>query len=493
VNYGSLFRNKNMKNKILCLIGLLLFFNNANAQLTLKEAINRSISTNKGIEAAKKNVEAKTNNVQSAYGRYLPNINFDITYNYIDRDIVIDLSPIRSAMISLQANNQVGFSNLEALLKTGAPLTAEQQQAIKQGATEKLNNSIPEFEKTLKERAFPKATFTINQPIFTGGKISAGVDASRAQKELELKKLDAETAEIVSQVINAYINVLIAEENLQVRYDALKTIEKHNERAQGMLKQGLIAPHDKLRADVALSEAKRNVFEAEEKLKIAKIALSSLLNNNEISQLAEKIQYKTVEQNAEYFIEIAKNNNPLLEQIRYGAKALDAKAKAEMANYFPTIYGFGMYDVFDHYRSAIDPKWAVGIGASFTIFNGMRRTNDYQAAKAESESYNTLAAEIERKIELGVRNYYLEMKLAENSYLMLEDAIQQATENLRLNEKRYETGLGTSIEVLDAELSLEAIKLKRNNALKDYYSNLAQICKIINNNDYFLNIWEKNN
>ncbi len=39
-----------MKNKILCLIGLLLFFNNANAQLTLKEAINRSISTNKGIE-----------------------------------------------------------------------------------------------------------------------------------------------------------------------------------------------------------------------------------------------------------------------------------------------------------------------------------------------------------------------------------------------------------------------------------------------------------
>ncbi|HOQ48585.1 MAG TPA: TolC family protein [Candidatus Kapabacteria bacterium] len=482
-----------MKNKILCLIGLLLFFNNANAQLTLKEAINRSISTNKGIEAAKKNVEAKTNNVQSAYGRYLPNINFDITYNYIDRDIVIDLSPIRSAMISLQANNQVGFSNLEALLKTGAPLTAEQQQAIKQGATEKLNNSIPEFEKTLKERAFPKATFTINQPIFTGGKISAGVDASRAQKELELKKLDAETAEIVSQVINAYINVLIAEENLQVRYDALKTIEKHNERAQGMLKQGLIAPHDKLRADVALSEAKRNVFEAEEKLKIAKIALSSLLNNNEISQLAEKIQYKTVEQNAEYFIEIAKNNNPLLEQIRYGAKALDAKAKAEMANYFPTIYGFGMYDVFDHYRSAIDPKWAVGIGASFTIFNGMRRTNDYQAAKAESESYNALAAEIERKIELGVRNYYMEMKLAENSYLMLEDAIQQATENLRLNEKRYETGLGTSIEVLDAELSLEAIKLNRNNALKDDYSNLVQICKIINNNDYFLNIWEKNN
>mgnify|MGYP000858905828 CR=1 FL=1 len=207
-----------MKNKILCLIGLLLFFNNANAQLTLKEAINRSISTNKGIEAAKKNVEAKTNNVQSAYGRYLPNINFDITYNYIDRDIVIDLSPIRSAMISLQANNQVGFSNLEALLKTGAPLTAEQQQAIKQGATEKLNNSIPEFEKTLKERAFPKATFTINQPIFTGGKISAGVDASRAQKELELKKLDAETAEIVSQVINAYINVLIAEERIDLNF-----------------------------------------------------------------------------------------------------------------------------------------------------------------------------------------------------------------------------------------------------------------------------------
>lgn len=478
-----------MKNKILTLIGLFLFISHANAQLTLKEAINRSLNVNKGVESAKKSVASKEESLQSSYGRYLPNLNFDITYNYIDRDISISLDPIRTAMISLQANNQVGMSNLEQILKTGAPLTPEQQQAIKQGAIDKLNAALPPFEKTLKERAFPKATFILNQPIFTGGKITAGVEAAYAQKEMEEKKLDAESSDVVNQVITAYINILIAEENLKVRQDAVHTIQKHAERAEGMLKQGLIAPHDKLRADVALSEAKRNLFEAEEKLKIAKIALSSLLETDEIKELAESIEYKSIDKGIDYFIQTAKESNPLLQQIRYGAKALEAKSKVVRADYFPTIYGFGMYDVFDHYRSAIDPKWAVGIGASFTIFNGMRRTNDYQAAVAEYESIGAMAKEVERKIELGVRNYFMELKLAESSYNMLETAAEQARENLRLNEKRYETGLGTSIEVLDAELSLESIQLKRNNALKEYYLNLAQLCKLSNNNDYFLKIW----
>ena len=480
---------KNMKNKILTLIGLLLLIAQANAQLTLKDAINRSLAVNKGVEAAKKSVISKDKSLQSSYGRYLPNLNFDITYNYIDRDISISLDPIRSAMISLQASNQVGMSNMEQILKTGTPLTPEQQQAVKKGAIDKLNATLPPFEKTLKERAFPKASFILNQPIFTGGKIIAGVEAARAQKELEEKKLDAEKSDVFYQVITAYINVLIAEENLKVRQDALRTIQKHADRAEGMLKQGLIAPHDKLRADVALSEAKRNLFEAEEKLKISKIALSSLLDNSEIGELAEKIQYKSIDKEIDYFIQLAKIGNPTLQKIRYGSKALEAKSKVVHADYFPTVYGFGMYDVFDHYRSAIDPKWAVGIGASFTIFNGMRRTNDYQAAVAEYESLEAMAQEVERKIELGVRNFYMELKLAESSYNMLETAAEQARENLRLNEKRYETGLGTSIEVLDAELSLESIQLKRNNALKDYYFNLAQLCKLSNNNDYFLKIW----
>lgn len=475
--------------KILILIAFLCSTSLAYSQLTLEDAIGRALEVNYGIKSYQKKVESKEASVNSAWGRYLPSLNFDITYNYIDRDIIIDLNPIRTAMITLQSGNQVALSNLESVLKTGAPLSAEQQLAVKQGATAQLNQALPGFKETLKERAFPKAQLTMNQPIFTGGKISAGVKAAEAQKDMESERLKSEIQDLTTSVISTYLSILMAKENLQVRKDALATIEKHNQRAEGLLKQGLIAPHDKLRAEVALSEAKRNLFEAEELLKIANLALYSVLDTSGNISVGGSLTYKQIDKEVDYFISLAKSQNHTLMQIKSGSKALEAKSYAEKANYFPTIYGFGMYDVFDHYRSGIDPKWAIGIGANFTLFNGLRRTNDIQAAQAEAESMSMLSREVERKIELAVRKHFMEMRLAEYQYRMLNSSLEQAQENFRLNEKRYETGLGTSIELLDAGLSLEAVKLKRNSALKDYYSNLAILLQYCGNSKQFISIW----
>lgn len=480
-------------------INLLIFFvlmlataNIMKSQITLQDAVNQALNKNKGIKSSQLRIDAKNAANSSAWGRYYPNIGIDFKYTHMDKDLVLDLDPIRDVIIGVQAGNQVGFSNLESTLKTGNPLTAEEQAAVKSGAEQKLNQDIPHFKEIIKEQTFPQAAVTLKQPIFTGGKISAGVEASESQIEIEKAKHTEQTEEVINTVISYYLNVLLAESNLKVRNQAFETVTKHAQRANSLMEQGVIPQNDKMRADVALSEANRNLFEANEKLKIAVLALKSIMESDENSEiaLAEVLKYKKTDSKASDFIDAAKYGNTKLLQLRAGNKALDAKANAEMADYYPTIYGYGFYNLFKHYlQKSSEPIWGVGIGASFTIFDGFRRNNNYQEAKAEADAVNMFSKEAERKIELLVRSQYMEMRLAEESYQQLEASHDQAEESFRLSSRRFDTGLGTSLELLDSRLALEAIELKRNQTLKDYYTSMANLYEIIGKSDEFLKFW----
>lgn len=461
-------------------------------KFSLERAVELGLSSNYGIKSARLRVEAKDKSIQSAQSRYYPNINFDISYSYIDREIILDLDPIRSAMIEIQSGNQVGFSNLESLMKTGQSLSPEMQATVKQGAIDKLNSALPHFRETVKERAFPKGQLTFNQAIFTGGKISSAVRASEALYDLENFKLTQEQNETILSVIESYLAVVLSQENVVLRNEVLKGVENHHYRAQKLLEKGLIAPHDKMRADVALSEAKRNLFEAEQLLIIARTALESYVGTIEIDEQYDKLSASDNEESLEHFITLAKQNSPLLNQLSAAHRASEEKSNVEFASYMPTVYGFGMYDIFDHYRSTIDPKWAVGIGASFTVFNGLKRTNDYQSAQIVADALEMSKRETERKIILAVNKLYMESQLAKNQYIMLSESLAQAEENLRLNEKRYESGLGTSLETIDAQLSLEAVKLKRLQSIKEYYSALSKLHNLCGNSIEFVNIWKNN-
>lgn len=468
---------------------MLFIIYSSDGKISLDSAVRKAIINNNGLHSSALKIEAKDELISSAKGKYLPVVNFDISYNMIDKDIVIDLNPIRSAMISMQTSNQAGFSNLESIIKTGNSLNETQLKYVKDEANKKLDASLPVFQETVKEKLFPRATLSISQPIFTGGKIIAGVKAAESQKNAEEFKMLQERNELVLNVIQSFINVIVSSENLLIRKSALQSLEKHKLKAEKMFNIGLIANHDKLRADVAYSEAFRNEADAKEMYQLS----MEVFNSNSATEADEipndSLIFKKFSMAKDELVRIAITGNPIIEQTKSLENALEQKSNADFANYFPTIYGFGSYDIFDNYRSLIEPKWVVGIAANFNLFNGFRRTNDYQASEAEAESVKYLISELQRKIGLGIKRHFMEMKNAEQQYLMLESSLKLAEESYILNEKRYETGLGTSIEVLDAYVSLESIKLKQLSALKDFYISIANLYYYKGNTEEFLSFW----
>lgn len=462
------------------------------AQVSMKAAVDSSLKSNGAIKAANLKLDSRESSVKSAWGHLLPSVQVDFFYTHLGEDLTLNLDKIRGLMINFQSSNSAMFDNLKKLYKDGQEYSKAELGKITQLYQSNYEKAVPHFIDTVKEQNFPQAMLSIKQPIFTGGKILAGVRAAEAVQEIEKSRASAESQVIVMEAVNSYLSVLLSEENYKVRSMALDGVKKHNQRALRMLEEGIIAKHDKLRADVALSEAERNLFEANEKRKIAKIALQSVMQNsgNDIT-LSDTIGYKTLNRQLPDFITTAKAANTNIQQSRAAEKAFHEKANIKFGSYFPTVFGYGFYNIFDNYMSELEPHWGVGIGASFEVFDGFRRSNDYQEAKAEAESQSYTTQEIERKIELLIRSRYMELRLAEDRYKQLNSAIDQAEENLRLNSKRFETGMGTSLEVIDAELSLESIRLQRIKALNDYYTQIAALYYASGEASNFVEFWSK--
>ena len=457
---------------------------------SLQQSIESAFQKNNGIKSANLNLKSKQENVSSAYSRYYPVLDLDANYTHLNKELLIDLNPIRSGIINLQVGDAVTQSNLESLIKNGRALTDAEVNFVKQSAFQKLDKALPAFTEKMKEQDYPQITLTLKQPLFTGGKITAGVDAAEAMVEMEQSKYEKQKQEIALEVIGSYLNVLIANENVKVRSDVVDGIKKHSDLAKRLEETGVISKHEKLRADVALAEAEVNLFEAKEKLKIAREAMLSVINaDKDDFSPSDSLIFKDLKGDLNDFTKSAINNNPDLMTLRSGSKALEGKSKSEFADYFPTLFAFGTYNVLDQYLSVIEPQWAVGVGLKYNLFNGMQNYKEYASAKAEEEALVENTKEIERKINLLVKSKYMNIQLYKDMYQKLDADLSMANENVRLNEKRFNTGIGTSLELIDAELSLESIRLKRVNSLINYYKNIADLYSVTGNYEAFVKFW----
>lgn len=449
----------------------------AHSQMSMQDAIDLALKNNNAIKAAQKSLVAKQEHVSTAWGNYAPTLSLEASYTHINEEMKIDLNPIRTAMIQLHTKGFLNSANLENAMKTGKPFTPEQSAFVQKMIEAELQDKLPSFESKVKDQNFPSGKLTLVQPIFTGGKVLAGINAAKALEEVEKAKLSNQENKTINEVVNAYLTVQLAEENLKVRLDVYEGILKHQQRAERVYNEGMITNNDKLRADVALSEAERNLKEAEDKLNLARIALASILDVDvqKVSNLSDKLEYKDVRISLDQCIEEAKLNNTNLIQLRSSLNALRQKLNAKEAEYYPTVYGFGFYNLFKNYLSIIDPEWGVGVGLKYELFSGLKTKNEADATTAEIEALELTMKDIERKIELLVRSQYLNMNLSKDSYKKLDKTKEQARENLRLNTKRFEEGIGTSFDVLDSQLALEGVLLKSISYLNDYYQNISNL------------------
>jgi len=116
-------------------------------------------------------------------------------------------------------------------------------------------------------------------------------------------------------------------------------------------------------------------------------------------------------------------------------------------------------------RDQWEESWDVSVNVSWSLWDAGRTAAEIEEAAAAVEATRARLAEFERVVSSEVRQRLLDLDSSRAAVLSAADAVRSATEAQRVARERFGVGVGTSTEVLDAQLALLQAELDRTRAL----------------------------
>jgi outer membrane protein TolC len=448
-------------------------------EFSLNAVIDSATNKHSKIHQYRERIDAKKYDVKSATGNYMPSLTLSGSFNRINDPLTINLDPIREAMIGLEASDIVQMESIKAKLAGGSYIVNNSQlyNTYYTAAVSTLDNKIPHFVDTLKDVQYPSLSVTLVQPLFTGFKITAGRKAAKADLEVSLNEYKKIQNELIRDIAVNYINLIVEKNAVQIRTDVLDGMMKHMKRAQSLSENGMISANQVLRAKVAVAEAQRNLDFELNRMELLSVTMNMICCIDDTGKIVPKQQltYTVVTDSLEKIITLALENHPVFGMLDNNYIMAKQKNIASKAVLYPQVNAFGKYELFKDYLSAMEPQWIVGVQASLPLFSGGKNIAAIHASSHTVNEVHQMKLSAQRDITLLINKHYREMKSSENRYLHLESDIELANENLFQCKSRFESGYGTSLEIIDAELVLEKNRMERTAALGEYYKSIVEL------------------
>ncbi len=445
----------------------------AEYSLTLAEALKCAIANNELINAAAKTKEVSEYHLKSARGKHYPNVYVEGSVNKINDSISLNLNDARSAVIGASV---ASFQAATTYSGGGTP----PPDPVVAGFKQQLEQAIPDFSMKFQDDLFYKLTAAVVWPLYTGGKIAANSQAKKAELAISEMEYTKTLNSTITSVIESYFRAKLAQEARNIRQDYLDDIIQHNDNAEKLFKVGMISRTNKLRAEVALADATREYQKSERDLELALVVLSNIIGV-ELDKVNLITDFKKIDyvRGADYFKDVAYSNNITLKDMQQKKEMLNQKKKAIKGNFLPTVAAFGKYEIYKDDLTLFEPEWVAGLNARLDIFKGGEDYDEYKAYSKQVEVLDLYIQNANKMIDTAVQKYHHEAQAALEQYESLKSSQDLTEENLNLYKKSFKEGLATSIEVIDAELALEKVRLEQSQALFDFnvaYAKLMDIC-----------------
>jgi len=314
----------------------------------------------------------------------------------------------------------------------------------------------------------------LEQPIFTG--FSLKLLYELADLGLDISKIRYEffRQEIIYRVKEGYFQILKAKKLREVTEQALKQIEAHWQVAQQFYGAGMIPKNDLLQTEVQLAQYRQNLIKAENAVALAEANFYTILRwpTTAKIQLQEALSYTPFPHPLLESQNIALANRPEIKELATIWQQARKNVDLARSAYYPKIVLSGNYLKAEDKPFPNAESWQVLALAKWTFWEWGKTNWQVDEAKVRVKQAENTLEELKDKIRLEVKQAYLSMQEAEKNIPVAQKAIEQAEENLRINQALYQEQMATSTQVLDAQTLLVQAMTNYTNALADY--NIAQ-------------------
>lgn len=322
-------------------------------------------------------------------------------------------------------------------------------------------------------------SLSVSWPIWTFGKVEGSIDAARYQKniaDLDVYKTEADTK---LAAVQAYYQYLEAIKLAEVQAQSVTDYASHLNNVQQQFDAGIVAKLDVLSSNVSLANAKQKSIAADNTRDVAEANLNNIMRvpmNTTLNPLDKNFPEPEFDLTMEQAILMAQKYRWELVEADYSVKAAQASLRSAKAGYMPTVSVGGGYSWNEASVTSVDKDdWAVKGGLSWSLWDGGATQASVKKANAAVKAAQETLLQAREKIELEVRQDYLNVLSYKEQIRAAEASVAQAEEAYKIATVRYSSGVGINLDVLDAELALNTARTNYITALYNYNIGLATL------------------
>ncbi|TAM61895.1 TolC family protein [bacterium] len=312
--------------------------------------------------------------------------------------------------------------------------------------------------------------------LFDGGKTTSQAGQAAAGLAAVESQLRAAAGTTVQTVSDGYYRLLEARQLAEVADEAVRVDQAHVKQAQQFLQAGTVARSDVLRAETTLGNDQVAAIRTHNAADVAESALDDalaypvtthLVLTDTISESVPQIALETLQQ-------AAQANRGELQAARYAIAAAHAALGVARSSTVPSLSlqaseGNAQPQIVSGYHA----QFLLQLDAVWTLFDHGLTAGRIQEAQSQLGDAELAYRQAVQSVDLQVEQAYLDLQAARAGVDAAQRLVAFADENRRLAEERYKAGVGTAVELADAQLNATSAQQSLVKALGDQQTALV--------------------
>ena len=321
--------------------------------------------------------------------------------------------------------------------------------------------------------------FSISAYVFNP-QLDANIDSARYTREGTGASYEEALQQAKYDAISGYYTLIMNRNLVDVAQQAVKDYQGHVTNVQAQYNVGLVASSDVLAAKTNLADSETSLVKAQNAANLAEASLNQVIAypvQTAINTAEHDLQYKPYNITLEQAKAYALLHRSALVKSALDVKSAEEAVKSAKSGYLPTVAvkaGRGYADP-DGYFGTSTKSWSVGATASWSLWDGGATQNAIKKANAQLEQAKEANLATVDAVLLAVQKAYLNLRSAEQTIQSTQTAVAQGQESFRIATLRYRAGVGTNLDVLDAETKLTDARNNYVQALYNYNISIAAL------------------
>ncbi len=453
----------------------------SNNNFTLQQCVDYALENSAKAKNAKLDEQLAAEKVKEIQGAGLPQIKASHT--------LMDNLKVQSAFLPSSAfagGSEQLLQTLQAANNSDpnlGPVDPNNNQVLYNYATEGLNRlrNQPEIAALpfgVKYNLITQASVT--QLIFDGSYL-VGLQAANTYKELSSKSTELTKKDIIANVNKAYLLVLVNEERKKIFSTNISRLDTLLRQTRALNQSGFVEKIDVSRLEVAYNNltVEKQKFDNLYELSVELLKLQMGMAPNENLKVSQKIsdfQSSTITESTIDF-----NNRSEYGLVKTQIKLYELDLKNQKFSKLPSIAAFGNFgfnngaNKFEVYTTKNYGFANIGLAVNMPLFDGFQKYRKAQQAKINIQKGNNTLLELEKGIAAQTKIAQLQLKNSTETLSSQKNNMVLAEEIARVTKEKYAKGVGSSLEVTNAESELKTAQINYYEALYNSLVNKVEL------------------